>query len=143
MKRKLSVYFVATLLLVVGHAYGAPKSESFFCVIEKDGTKHELNIKVESGKTVSLDYGASTESVSGLKHACRVEGTGQARSRAWKTIAIPLEDEDVAILFRCGGTFTIDFTKTNIFNYCGASSTIATNLTIKHGSSRCISVDAM
>lgn len=143
MKRKLSIYIVASLLQVVTQAYGAPKSESFFCVIEKDGTKHELNMKVEGGKKVSLDYGTSTGSVSGLKHACRVEGTGQARSSAWRTIAIPLEEEDVAILFRCGDAFTIDFTNTSILNYCGASSAIATNLTIKRESSRCVSVDAM
>jgi len=135
------VNIIATIIaLLVQDAFATPKDEKFHCSIEKDGVMHEVFLTIKNGDGAILDYRSLTKTEAG-KNNCRLQGMGAVRSAMWRTIAIPLQDEDVVTIFRCGDLLTLHFKITKRWNYCGHASEIAENITLRREWSACVSVD--
>ncbi|WP_153099829.1 hypothetical protein [Paraburkholderia hayleyella] len=123
-------------LVTASHAEG----EKWMCSIKKDGVTHNLTVRLVDNKISDFDYLAITQSEVG-KNSCSVHPVAKDIEHSdGNAIAFKLIDSDTANIKMVGNVVKLDLSNVNLMNYCGQSTTIASEIRLKKGVRRCLSV---
>jgi hypothetical protein len=117
------------------------QAETFSCTADKNTVSHFMEVTVQDGKISKFDYSSSTP-VSGSVNNCSVDSNGAKVSQLSAGVqSFALTDGDTVLVSSKGKRFIFDFSKVDITDFCGQSSTMAQHLTITSGAKRCSDID--
>lgn len=126
----------STAFVTTAHA----EDEKWVCAIKRDGVTHHLTVSVADNKITDFDYLAITQSEAG-KNSCSVHPEAKDNDKSdGNAIVFRLIDSDTAVIKTAGNVVDLDLSNVNLMNYCGHSATIASEIRLKKGVRRCLSV---
>jgi hypothetical protein len=116
---RFSTIIVASILVVLGECARA-ETQTWECSIARNGTEHELTVRLGGGRVVGFDYLATTRSEAGA-NSCSIttDDYNGVPKISGNISTFPLLSSDATIVIKNGETILLDLSSAEVSNYCG------------------------